>query len=274
MENTNINTGAGQTNIGSPTFGTPILSSPNIHTSRSNEINIYSYRSNEIGKIVEALSNAQGCMRAVKKNKHVNFQTKQGRTIKYSYADLAGVIEAVRTPFKENGLATTFRMSGNVLQGILAHKSGQWFSSDYALHIENDGSKNHNQCFASAITYGKRYLLSALAGISDCDDDDGESSVSVEYKPQNNPPPPEPKPKPIVTKEETLRREMNKIYKDFKQNLESAETIEQKSAYRYTSQIAELFKYAASKPILKVMLDELLVSHGFELEEAAVDEQQ
>lgn len=212
--------------------------------------NIYNYRSNDINEIAEALSNAQGVMGAVKKDK-------QGYG--YKYAELSSIIELVRKPFLENGLCFSHHTLGGTLKCVLMHKSGQWLSSDYEIRAEQSKNINYNQAIGSAITYGRRYTLSSLIGIPQ-EDDDGVGSMSKESKP---PPPP----KPIVTEEETLRREMNGIYKDFKENLEIAVNMEQKVAYAWDGDVIRLFNYADSKPKLKVMLDELLEHHEIVLKE-------
>jgi len=92
------------------------------------------------------------------------------------YADLASVWDAVREHLTANGLAiiqipTAIGPVATVTT-ILTHKSGEWLSDD--LSITSD--KNTAQGLGSAITYARRYALSAFLGIAPEDDDGNEAS--------------------------------------------------------------------------------------------------
>ena len=54
------------------------------------------------------------------------------------------------------------------------HESGQWLASECRMPYDNTGSKNTVQSMGSAITYARRYSLSALVGVVADDDDDGK----------------------------------------------------------------------------------------------------
>ena len=56
------------------------------------------------------------------------------------------------------------------------HESGQWLASECRMPYDNTGSKNAIQSMGSAITYARRYSLSALVGVVADDDDDGEGA--------------------------------------------------------------------------------------------------
>ncbi|MFQ8890671.1 MAG: ERF family protein, partial [Bilophila wadsworthia] len=67
------------------------------------------------------------------------------------------------------------------------------------MPYDNTGSKNTVQSMGSAITYARRYSLSALVGVVADDDDDGEGAWRRDADrepPRRNAPEPAPQPKP------------------------------------------------------------------------------
>ncbi len=97
-----------------------------------------------------------------------------------NYADLGAVLDTVRPVFAKNGLAVLMA-PGNLegdrvsLTWTLFHKSGQCIGGQMQLPI---GSKNTAQAAGSCITYMRRYMLAALAGIAQVDDDGNAASAS------------------------------------------------------------------------------------------------
>lgn len=135
-----------------------------------------------------ALSKAQAKIKPPLKNRHVDFTPKNGgQRVKYSYADLADVIESVRVPLSENGLCIVHQLEKNEsefgLRTTLLHASGESLSTWYPLpHPSNIRAQE----FGSALTYARRYSLSSLVGIASEEDDDGASAPSPE-KPKDKP---------------------------------------------------------------------------------------
>lgn len=128
-------------------------------------------QSTEIKDLVAALAKAQGEMKPAIFNK-VNPHYKN------RYADFASCMDACRIPLSNNGLSVMQYCETIddklMLVTMLAHISGQWIKSYYPLYP----SKMDSQSIGSAITYGKRYSLSAMIGlVSDDDDDDGNASM-------------------------------------------------------------------------------------------------
>jgi hypothetical protein len=144
-----------------------------------------------------ALAKAQLQFIQPKKNKTVNYKDRTGRQIKYAYADLADVIEAVKKPLAENNLAY-FQLlkegSENnwLLETTVMHWSGNAISSVYNLP---NPANIRAQEFGSALTYARRYSLSAILGIASEEDEDGQ--IAQNLKPT---PPPKKKPKPQLPK--------------------------------------------------------------------------
>jgi hypothetical protein len=97
-----------------------------------------------------------------------------------NYADLGAVLDTVRPVFARNGLAVLMA-PGNLegdrvsLTWTLFHKSGQCIGGQMQLPI---GQKNTAQAAGSCITYMRRYMLAALAGIAQVDDDGNAASAS------------------------------------------------------------------------------------------------
>jgi hypothetical protein len=120
-------------------------------------------------ELATALAKAQAAMQAAKFDKvNPHFKSK--------YASLAAVIDAIRKPFADNGLCytqvTEIRENGFVLVTTLRHASGQWVASEYPLP-----TAAKPQELGSALSYARRYSLSAIACIaSDEDDDDAEDA--------------------------------------------------------------------------------------------------
>ncbi len=126
-------------------------------------------QSDQINELAMALSKVQGEMSsAIKDSSNPFFKSK--------YADLSSIWNCCKEPLSKNGLAIIQTMDlkegQNVLITTLAHASGQWMRS--CLPILNE--KNNAQGLGSAITYMRRYALSAIVGITCDEDDDGNEA--------------------------------------------------------------------------------------------------
>jgi len=133
-------------------------------------------RSDSITALATALSKAQGEMRgAVKDSTNPFFRSK--------YADLASVVEAIREAFANNGLSYTQRVEPTDknevrVETIILHSSGEWISCGI---LNLPVSKNDAQGFGSALTYARRYGLSAAVGVAP-EDDDGNAAAKAAPK--------------------------------------------------------------------------------------------
>lgn len=117
-------------------------------------------------KITAALIKLQGDLENVKfdaVNPH----------FKNKYSSLAGIREELRKPLADNKLAITqtFRVEGDkiLLVTTLRHESGETVSGEYPIHAGTPQQQG------SAISYARRYSISALLNLAS-DDDDGEAS--------------------------------------------------------------------------------------------------
>lgn len=104
---------------------------------------------------------------------------------KSKYVPLENVVEAITESASKNGLSFTQYPSsdemGNVTVGTLVmHESGEWIEYD---PIKMKPVKNDPQSIGSAITYAKRYALSAIFGITSDQDDDGNEATQAKKQP-------------------------------------------------------------------------------------------
>jgi hypothetical protein len=131
-------------------------------------------QSPNIELLAAALSAAQGEFPAILKDKTATIPGKDGKTgFNYHYADLATIIEATRPALVKNGLAvsqpTVVDNGALRLVTKLLHTSGQYTSSVLPLKLfENPRD------MGSALTYARRYQLSAILNIATEEDDDGK----------------------------------------------------------------------------------------------------
>lgn len=136
--------------------------------------------SEQLGDLAKALAKAQGELQDAKKDaKNPHF--------KNTYATLASVRAAVTPVLAKCGLCTLQSFEPHGADGVcvvtwLLHESGQFIRSRLYLPV----SKKDAQGFGSAISYGRRYALAAIAGIAADDDDDAEVAIKPQAStPQN-----------------------------------------------------------------------------------------
>lgn len=98
---------------------------------------------------------------------------------KTKYADLSACIEAVIDALNNNGIALMQKThecaNGVTVETILIHESGEQISGG-TLHVP--ACKQDPQAYGSALTYARRYSLSAACGIAPEDDDGNAASKS------------------------------------------------------------------------------------------------
>ena len=126
-------------------------------------------QSETIGKLAEALAAAQGEMPAIPRDKENPY-------FKSKYADLASIVEKIKPVLSKHGLAIVqlpgFNEGTEILTTTVMHASGEWVSEQMPLIL----SKRDAQGMGSAITYARRYALSAAINIVTDDDDDGNQA--------------------------------------------------------------------------------------------------
>lgn len=147
-----------------------------------------STRSDSIKEIATALSKAQAILTgAVKDSINPHFRNK--------YADLASCWDACRKALTSNGIAVVQMPEKDVIgyyvETLLTHNSGEWIASKCYIHL----TKDDPQGLGSAITYARRYGLSAMVGICP-EDDDAEGATRPAPAAARGPSPVIPRPTP------------------------------------------------------------------------------
>lgn len=98
-----------------------------------------------------------------------------------TYVPLENVTQSITDVATKNGLS--YSQEPTVIDGVVSvttlvmHSSGEWIEYE-PLRLKPD--KNNIQGCGSAITYAKRYALSAIFGITSDKDDDGNGAVNYE----------------------------------------------------------------------------------------------
>lgn len=138
----------------------------------------------EIDKIAGALAKAQAAFTNPPRNREVLVKSDRG-SYTFAYATFDAILDVVRKPLTDNAISYTQSVELGEdgkprLVTTLMHGSGQWIESVLPLHVERPG----NQAFGSALTYAKRYALTALLGIAADEDDDanGADGNGIERK--------------------------------------------------------------------------------------------
>ena len=150
----------------------------------------------EHANLTAALAAVQAKLPKIPKSKTATVPTKTGGSYTYRYADLAEVSAAVLPLLAAEGLAWTclpeYDNGRLLLRAELRHTGGDKLEAAWPLPA--DASP---QMLGGALTYGRRYLLSAVVGVAtDEDDDAGHASSRQQALRQRRRAQPEPEPEP------------------------------------------------------------------------------
>jgi hypothetical protein len=152
--------------------------------------------------LVEALAALQGMLPDVNKGATAEVQTKNGGKYTYRYAGLDVITEALMPVLSSVGLSftskpTMTRKRGFILKYKLSHIGGEvepgWWPLPDPTAVDDRGRPLHTpQEIGSAITYARRYALTAVTGLApSADDDDGKAATqAVQDRRDAEPPPP------------------------------------------------------------------------------------
>lgn len=143
-------------------------------------------------KWAEAFTKAQGQFQNIAKDRDV----KAGAQYSFKYATLAAIMSVVRKPLADHGLAilqsptvrlpTKDRAAAVEVETRIMHASGETLVASLTLPL----AKVDAQGIGSAISYAKRYHLTALLGLA------SEDEVDVDDVTPRTAPPPPPSPPP------------------------------------------------------------------------------
>lgn len=223
-------------------------------------------RSTEVNDLVQALAKIQATMEGAKKVRDNPFH-------KSKYADLSDVWDVLRKPLADNGIVVVQAPypAGDGKVGIettLIHTSGQFWTS----RIDMPLVKNDPQAVGSAITYARRYALSAMVGLCQ-EDDDGETAMGrgtqekaeekkkaqpkkPEKRAETPPPPPDPpKPEPQQERQQKSldpQKELAtaQMVKEFRTWMEKKK-IPENPFMQYLSEIQEINGWKLSRRFIE-----------------------
>lgn len=129
-------------------------------------------KSETIKELAAALAKAQGEFSGAAKDTANPF-------FKSKYADLESCVAAIKSPLAKHGLSfvqvSHDAENAAAIETIILHASGEWLS---AGTVSCPVSKHDAQGFGSAMTYARRYSLSAAFGIAP-EDDDGNAAAKA-----------------------------------------------------------------------------------------------
>ncbi len=136
--------------------------------------------SDTLGELYAALAQAQGEIENAVKDKTGH----AGKDTKTRYADLAGVWDVIRAPFAKAKISVLQPATVEIGdRGVLVtvrtrfgHASGQYVEESLTVLA----ASAFPQQIGSAITYARRYQLSAMAGVA-AEDDDGAAAQPTHH---------------------------------------------------------------------------------------------
>lgn len=125
-----------------------------------------------IANLAQALTKAQSEIEgAIKDKTNPHFKSR--------YADLSSVVDALKLPLAKHGLAYVQvahdKENAAAIETLIIHSSGETLSCGV---ISVPVSKGDAQGFGSALTYARRYSLSAAFGVAP-EDDDGNAATTA-----------------------------------------------------------------------------------------------
>jgi len=143
-----------------------------------------------------ALATFQAQIPAIPKSQTAKVTSAKG-TFSYRYADLADIQRTIAPVLAGNGLSVTFDteqdQGGYLIKAKVHHTGGHSETTTFRVPLDGAARMNSTQAAGSALTYGRRYALTAALGIVTADeDDDAQSTYSAGSPPSRPAPAPAP----------------------------------------------------------------------------------
>ena len=131
---------------------------------------------------VLAMADFQSKCPVIEKTKKV--MNTDGVTVRYKYAPIDAIVEQIKKPLADQGLAYTWTVKNETgkITAIckVTHKLGHSEESSFEIPIDATGYMTAPQKVASALTFAKRYSLCNILGISTGDEDTDATDVNKE----------------------------------------------------------------------------------------------
>lgn len=165
-------------------------------------------------EFARALAEFQGDCPAIDKNRETDYTTKAGGRVHYKYATLDQIAAGIRGPLSSRGFS--YSWDATVANGsvkvvcTLRHANGHRETSTFEAAVDRESKMNPTQQVGAALTYGKRYSLISVLGLSTAEDDTdalppraatGRHAPAASAAPAGEAPPPAPAPA-LVTEEQ------------------------------------------------------------------------
>ena len=131
------------------------------------------HEQNASAGLMAALAKAQGEFKPIEKNREVTITTKSGYSYKFRYADLEEIMSKTRPALSSNGLSmiqtVEHGQQGPLLTCRLMHAGGGIITSEVLIPSARDMAADPKQ-FGAAISYFRRYMVTAMLGVAADDD--------------------------------------------------------------------------------------------------------
>ncbi|TWK08622.1 hypothetical protein CHCC20442_4335 [Bacillus licheniformis] len=150
-------------------------------------------------KFNEAMAKFQGDYEPPKKDKKVDYTTKQGQRIKYDYSDLESLQKAIRTTASKYGLSwnVDFEYKDTEITNYGKTQKALMIIANVIINHSSGAEKTFKgiplyatsfdpQSIGSVKTYSERYALSGAFGIASGEDDDGQIAKDRQSNNQNS----------------------------------------------------------------------------------------
>lgn len=139
---------------------------------------------NPAAELYAALAKAQGAFQPIVKNREVQITMKTGGSYRFRYADLEEITAKTRPALSINGLAMIQTIehgqNGPLLVCRLMHAGGGMVASEVSMPGVRD--MGDPKSFGAAITYLRRYMVTAMLGVA-ADDDLDEDGQEIDTPP-------------------------------------------------------------------------------------------
>lgn len=139
---------------------------------------------NVMAALYAALAKAQGQFVAIEKNRSVTIRPRDKAAYSFRYADLEEILSKTRPALSANGLALIQTINQGRLVCTLVHADGASVSSEVDMPAVRE--MGDPKAFGAAITYLRRYLVTAMLGVAADDDldEDGEEMQGATPSPE------------------------------------------------------------------------------------------
>lgn len=136
----------------------------------------------------ENITNLAAALLKAQKEMGVALKNAENPYYKSKYADFKAVIDTIKEPLTNNGIAFLQAVNGGsenpCVETMLLHESGQFLCTKTPIFCLK---LNDPQAFGKGITYSKRYALQAFLGLPS-EDDDAEAAMGRKNKTKNEAP--------------------------------------------------------------------------------------